>query len=100
MRTVPTFTSAYAMPFFARVANVVAQRIEYVRRVIDGHRSAAELARMDEHALKDIGLTRSDVLRAVERPFTEDPTEDLQRTVRERRKSYAALHREAERDWL
>ncbi|WP_433887356.1 DUF1127 domain-containing protein [Pseudomonas vranovensis] len=37
------------------------------------HRQRRELARLSDAALDDIGLSRADILREVERPFWDDP---------------------------
>ncbi|WP_309475534.1 DUF1127 domain-containing protein [Pseudomonas sp. B21-012] len=37
------------------------------------HRQRRELARLSDAALDDIGLSRADFLREVERPFWDDP---------------------------
>ncbi|MGE8392665.1 MAG: DUF1127 domain-containing protein [Pseudomonas sp.] len=37
------------------------------------HRERRELARLSDAALDDIGLSRADILREVERPFWDDP---------------------------
>ncbi|UVL60234.1 DUF1127 domain-containing protein [Pseudomonas sp. B21-032] len=37
------------------------------------HRQRLELARLSDAALDDIGLSRADILREVERPFWDDP---------------------------
>lgn len=99
MRTAPAFSFSAAIPGFSRFAAVVAKRVDVVRRAIDGHRAMAQLAQLDEHALRDIGLTRTDVADAAHRPLAEDPTIHLARVVRTRRASVTLLHREAEQDW-
>ncbi|GJD62459.1 DUF1127 domain-containing protein [Methylobacterium frigidaeris] len=50
------------------------------------HRRAAyRLAELDDRALKDIGLTRSDVLGVLDLPFRHDPTVPLVHRRRARR---------------
>lgn len=81
MTTVPMRSAAAAaapLPFFAGLFAGLA-------RLIEGRRAAAELTRLDQHILADIGLTRDDVLAAFERPMIEDPTVHLASVVRERR---------------
>lgn len=48
-------------------------------------RDATMLAGLDDHMLKDIGLTRGDVRDAVSEPLWRDPTAILVRRVSERR---------------
>lgn len=77
MRSAAADTATTTQPFallFARIA-----------RLVQGRRAAAELKRLDDHILADIGLTRDDVLAAFERPMVEDPTVHLAAVVRERR---------------
>lgn len=99
MRTVPAFSLPTVIPGFARLVAVVQKRADAIRRAWEGHRALADLARLDEHALKDIGLTRVDVMSALDAPLAEDPTVRLQRVVRDRRVAQTAVIREAGRDW-
>jgi uncharacterized protein YjiS (DUF1127 family) len=72
-------TAATPGPFAGFIAGIA--------RIVQGRRAAAELTRLDDHILSDIGLTRDDVLAAFERPMVEDPTVHLASVVRERRAS-------------
>ena len=56
------------------------------------YRGLAMLARMDDHALADIGLSRTDVKDALSRPWWEDPTEQLNQRRATRRPSYQVSH--------
>jgi uncharacterized protein YjiS (DUF1127 family) len=62
------------------LARIAARIAEAVR----GRRALGELAQLDPHILADIGLSRSDVLAAFERPLAEDPTLYLARIARRR----------------
>lgn len=53
-------------------------------RVITARRHAVILSRMDERELRDIGLTRQDVLSTTALAMDEDPTRHLARVVHER----------------
>jgi uncharacterized protein YjiS (DUF1127 family) len=57
-------------PFFAPFGQMVAR----AWRVFNNRRQFAELADWSDEQLKDIGLTRSDVRRAMALPFYTDPT--------------------------
>lgn len=79
--TVPSAASrslALARLALAPVAAFVAVRAKAVLR----RREVARIADYDDRMLADIGLTREDVARALERPWSEDPT----RTLAERRR--------------
>ncbi|WP_268797293.1 DUF1127 domain-containing protein [Pseudomonas huanghezhanensis] len=47
--------------------------VGHMRRWLQLHRERRQLASMSDDALKDIGLSRADVLQEVERPFWDDP---------------------------
>jgi uncharacterized protein YjiS (DUF1127 family) len=81
MTSVPLRTAATQATSHSPFASLFAA----ISRVVQGRRAAAELTRLDDHVLADIGLTRSDVLAAFERPMVEDPTVHLAAVVRERR---------------
>lgn len=99
MRTVPAFSLLATGPSFGRVVNRLAQRAAAILVVWRGRRAAAELAHLDARLLGDIGLTRSDVLGAIECSMRQDPTERLAHVARERRVADAAQKREAARCW-
>ncbi len=58
----------------------------------NNYRGLGMLARMDEHALADIGLSRSDVKDALSRRWWEDPTEQLNQRRGVRRHSSPVSH--------
>lgn len=61
-----------------RVATVsVGQRVARLSRAIANRMAVRELAQLDDHALKDIGLTRSDVQGALGVSWTDDPSRVL-----------------------
>jgi uncharacterized protein YjiS (DUF1127 family) len=55
-------------------AKAVVAGIRRGATLIRNRQAVANLAEFDDHALKDIGLTRSEVLGALEAPLTEDPS--------------------------
>ncbi|MEP0519313.1 MAG: DUF1127 domain-containing protein [Hyphomicrobiales bacterium] len=58
------------------------------------HRMMTKLATLDDHMLKDIGLTRGDVRLASALPYSDDPTARLRVLAVERRASERAWARE------
>lgn len=56
-------------PIFALSGQLVARAL----RVFKNRRQVTQLSTLSDEALKDIGLTRSDVRRAVALPFYSDP---------------------------
>ena len=79
------FTSATTSAFAAAAWRACAT----LRRLAvawGNHRGLVILARLDDNALRDIGLLRSDVRDALEQPWWSDPTETLleQRRVERR----------------
>ncbi|MCA1998783.1 MAG: DUF1127 domain-containing protein [Hyphomicrobiales bacterium] len=52
----------------------LAKTANRVRTAMENRRAAKELLAWDNRALKDIGLTRSDVRGALQLPFNQDPT--------------------------
>lgn len=95
MISTPSALSSHVLRLFGGFVQV----IDRVRDIWAQRRAAAELATLDAHQLKDIGLTRSDVLGAIERPLNDDPTAHLARLVRERRAAQTAAIREAREIW-
>ena len=81
-------TSAFPAPF-ARAFAAFASAAERLGRSVVAawrHRKdVAALAAFDEHMLRDIGLTRSDVNDALSEPMWRDPIAVLVRRQRERR---------------
>ena len=70
-----------ALGFGRRAAQIVARIVTlWINR-----RAAYRLAELDDRALKDIGLTRSDVIGVLDLPFRQDPTVPLVHRRRARR---------------
>ncbi|WP_157739101.1 MULTISPECIES: DUF1127 domain-containing protein [Stappiaceae] len=63
-------THTASTPFFALLGQTVAR----AWRVFINRRQFAELKDWSDEQLKDVGLTRSDVRRALAQPFYTDPT--------------------------
>ena len=66
-------THTATTPFFALLGQLAAR----AWRVFNNRRQFAELKHWSDDQLKDIGLTRSDVRRALALPFYADPTSVL-----------------------
>ncbi|MCX2723911.1 DUF1127 domain-containing protein [Roseibium salinum] len=66
-------THSASTPFFA----LLGQAAVRAWRVYSNRRQIAELKHWTDDQLKDIGLTRSDVRRALAQPFYSDPTSVL-----------------------
>ncbi len=60
-----------------RASSAVHARASCVLRAIANRREITQLTHLDEHALKDIGLTRSDVRGALEVSLLDDPSRVL-----------------------
>jgi uncharacterized protein YjiS (DUF1127 family) len=69
------------------LANIVAsvvRRVAHAVSVSRNRKALAALARLDEHMLADMGLTRADIRDAVAQPLWSDPTAVLAERRRER----------------
>ncbi len=63
---------AYMLPQTKRLPLVAAMAISFARLVViwdTRRRTRIHLAQLEDHMLDDIGLTRSDVRKEIERPF-------------------------------
>lgn len=63
--------------FFVPLGLSAAKRIRKFVGVIQNRRQLHELSHWDRHALKDIGLTPSDLVGALSLPLHRDPSEHL-----------------------
>lgn len=72
-----------AMP---RPAHGLRGALAWLKRVVAARRELEALARLSEHDLKDIGLTRSDVGDVTALPADVSPTHFLAQRVEERRR--------------
>ncbi|WP_051679296.1 DUF1127 domain-containing protein [Xanthobacter sp. 91] len=61
------------------------RQVQTIGRVIERRQVMAEIAHLDDHMLRDIGVTRADVRDAVSAPLFEDPTQLLVVRAKERR---------------
>lgn len=59
--------------------------METIGRVVERRQVMADLAHLDDHMLRDLGVTRADVRDAAAAPLFEDPTQLLVLRARERR---------------
>lgn len=59
-----------------RRKNVWRAVVRQVQRWIELSRQRRQLAMLDDYQLKDIGLSRADIMTEVERPFWDDPSSD------------------------
>ena len=82
-------------PLAARCRALI-RRVAELTRAISGRRVLANLARLDDHMLKDIGLSRSDLSDAAALPFLSDPTTKLLERAAERRAARRAVARAIE----
>ncbi|MEM8700682.1 MAG: DUF1127 domain-containing protein [Pseudomonadota bacterium] len=69
-------THIASIPFVALLGQMAAR----AWRVFTNRRHVSELTHWSDEQLKDIGLTRSDVRRALAEPFYRDPTSVLSNT--------------------
>ncbi|MEM5581074.1 MULTISPECIES: DUF1127 domain-containing protein [unclassified Roseibium] len=79
-------THIASTPFFALTGQMAAR----VWRVFNNRRKFAELKTWSDEQLNDIGLTRSDVRRAMAQPFYRDPTSLLSGAAAHPRQRLAA----------
>lgn len=70
-------TPSSSIPFLA----LLGQTVVRAWRMFKHRRQVIDLQTWTDEQLKDIGLTRSDVRRALATPFYKDPTPVLTRTV-------------------
>ena len=60
-----------------RAVRTISMRVTSAMRAIANRREITQLTHLDDHALKDIGLTRSDVRGALEVSLFDDPSSVL-----------------------
>ncbi|MFG1294178.1 DUF1127 domain-containing protein [Xanthobacter variabilis] len=74
-----------AMAGIARANTRAMSWLKAAGRVLEHRRVMARLAALDDHMLKDMGITRADVCDAVSEPLGADPTRLLVLRATERR---------------
>ncbi|WP_246775769.1 DUF1127 domain-containing protein [Methylobacterium aquaticum] len=85
-----TMTISYA-PLYGALTFALGfgrKAVQIVARIVTlwiNRRAAYRLAELDDRGLKDIGLTRNDVMGALDLPFMQDPTLPLVHRRRARR---------------
>lgn len=72
----------------------VGKRISSVWNFWAYRRTMTQLVTLDDHMLKDIGITRCDVNAAATLPYSNDPTSRLRMLAQERRATERALAKE------
>jgi uncharacterized protein YjiS (DUF1127 family) len=88
--------AAWQRPSAGHLVARFARLVSYPLRVIAAQRELEELGRMNEHELKDIGLTRQDLGDVTALPFDASPTEFLAARIDERYCARACTQRRAE----
>lgn len=78
------------------VALSVARSVTSMFRFWSYRRSMTELVTLDDHMLKDIGITRGDVRQGILQPYSDDPTTRLRIQAMERQSSDMVWTRNAE----
>ena len=75
----------------SRVGGAAGRGLTSLARIVRNRRDASKLARLDDHMLADIGLTRSDLRDAYSESLWRDPTNVLAQRASERRASRRAI---------
>ncbi len=83
--TIINATSARHFDFAPAPLRFVATTASNAWRVWRNRKTVANLANLDDRALRDIGLTRADVRSALAAPAGHDPSRQLASLVAERR---------------
>ena len=77
--TTTTHTNRTTAATATKQRHWIFQVLSAVGRLIRHRRDAAQLLEMDDHKLADIGLSRSDVIHALNSSPLHDPTRELSR---------------------
>ncbi len=88
---------AQALLTAAAVIGNAAKVAGTIWRAVEHRRALAQVAGLDDHMLRDIGLTRSDIHDAASVPLTQDPTRMLVLRATERRAAIRLALRERSR---
>ncbi|MGO8798029.1 MAG: DUF1127 domain-containing protein [Roseiarcus sp.] len=67
-------------PLFRTFGSAVVRALLWPARVVAARRTLAQLAGLSEYELRDIGLSRQDLVDFTARPLDEDPTPHLSRS--------------------
>lgn len=99
LKFVSSFEFSKLVAAFNQRAGSILERSKAVIQA-QRHRSAVnQLAHLDDYILRDIGLTRSDVIAALEQPIAADPSLDLTKRRTARRQAKIDLLREIKAEW-
>jgi uncharacterized protein YjiS (DUF1127 family) len=82
--TTTTHTNRTAAATGTKQRHWIVEALSAVARLIRHRREAAQLLEMDDYKLADIGLSRSDVIHALNGSLLHDPTRELSRLARPR----------------
>ncbi|HXW19823.1 MAG TPA: DUF1127 domain-containing protein [Roseiarcus sp.] len=63
----------------ARIGDFLARVVLWPMRVVEARRTLTQLASLSEYELRDVGLTRQDLVDLTARPLDQDPTPYLNR---------------------
>jgi uncharacterized protein YjiS (DUF1127 family) len=77
--TTTTHTNHTAATTGTKQRHWIVEVLSAVARLVRHRREAAQLLEMDDHNLADIGLSRSDVIHAMNSSPLHDPTRELSR---------------------
>jgi uncharacterized protein YjiS (DUF1127 family) len=76
---ISTFGNRPRPTILARIGDLLARVALWPFRVVEARRTLAQLASLSEYELRDVGLTRQDLVDLTARPLDEDPTPHLNR---------------------
>ena len=83
-RAIPVTVPFGGNSIIRRAGRLTLAAVATLARMLKARRDVAELARFDEHMLRDIGLTRANVDAALGQPWRCDPSSVLNQRAAER----------------
>jgi uncharacterized protein YjiS (DUF1127 family) len=81
MREAASFIARQSGTDSASVLDSIVGAAHRAFRALSNRRKILSLSDLDDHMLHDLGLTRTDVQRALDLPFMQDPALELQRVA-------------------